>query len=141
LWVISFEWRGAVDIIGPNLDRALTLGDRLETLQLRSPDVPVDLTPLLDHPHIRTIEVSIGRLSDPSQVNRFPALEYLSAERRDWRRRLDANQVPTQLLAALVGSGHHSIDYDRKVVPIANEILTLWGSLRSKYTNSATETA
>ena len=96
----------------------------LEVLSLGRLDKPVDLSPLLDHPRIRTINAGPGTLTDPRQLTRFPALEYLSTGLAEWRVLLDVGQVPSQLLAAGIGGGDQDV---AAAVGTANELLQLWG--------------
>ncbi|MBN3512001.1 SMI1/KNR4 family protein [Mycolicibacterium septicum] len=95
----------------------------LEVLSLGTLDTPVDLGPLLDHPHLRTIDALPGTLVDPLQLSRFPALEYLSIGLAEWRVLLDAGQVPPQLLAAGINDSSDGL----ATITTANEILRLWG--------------
>lgn len=95
----------------------------LEVLRLCRLTSPIDLSPLLDHPRIRTIDAAAGTLADPLQLNRFPALEYLSTGLAEWRVLLDAGQVPRQLLAARIDRGDHDL---AATTTTANEILQLW---------------
>ncbi|MCV7068677.1 SMI1/KNR4 family protein [Mycolicibacterium farcinogenes] len=96
----------------------------LEVLSIGTLDTPADLGPLLDHPRIRTISAIPGVLVDPLQLNRFPALEYLSIGLTEWRILLDAGQVPPQLLAAGIEESGHDL------ATTANDILRLWGRPR-----------
>lgn len=71
---------------------------QLEVLWLGPTDHPVDLTPCLGLPAVRTL--SAARLAKPEQVLSFPALEYLELQPEGWLRLLADSGLPPGLLAA-----------------------------------------
>lgn len=96
--------------------------DDIEAVRFSRQTDPLDRNPLLDHPGIRTIDAGIERLPDPTQVNSFPSLEYLSMTASDWRILLNASAVPESLLSTKVNS-LDALD----VVTVSNQLLALWG--------------
>jgi cell wall assembly regulator SMI1 len=98
----------------------------LEVVSLGLLDAPVDLTPLLDRPRIRTLDAPPGTLADPRQIDRLPGLEYLSRGLREWRTVLDGGSVPSGLLAARV-AGRYGDDDLAAIVTTATEVLGRWG--------------
>lgn len=72
----------------------------LEVLQIGVVDEPVDLTPILGLPKVRTVVARPGSLADPTQVFEFPALEYLRLGVADWVTVLDEGLMPGQVKVA-----------------------------------------
>ncbi|GGP97345.1 SMI1/KNR4 family protein [Streptomyces roseolilacinus] len=88
-------------------------------------DPPVDLTPVVGLPRLRTLTAYPGTLADPRQIGRLTGLEYLEVGPAEWRALLDAKAVPRGLAA--VGITTHGLRDHERLVDLSNEILALWG--------------
>ncbi|MFD7630138.1 SMI1/KNR4 family protein [Streptomyces sp. NPDC059851] len=88
-------------------------------------DQPVDLTPAVGLPRLRTLTAYPGTLADPRQIGRLTGLEYLELGPQEWRTLLDADAVPRGLTAAGITT-HGLRDYGQ-LVDLSNEILALYG--------------
>ncbi|MFJ8648467.1 SMI1/KNR4 family protein [Streptomyces sp. NPDC093546] len=88
-------------------------------------DPPVDLTPVVGLPRLRTLTAYPGTLADPRQIGRLTGLEYLEVGPAEWRTLLDAGAVPRSLAAA--GITTHGLRDHERLVDLSNEILALWG--------------
>ncbi|GAA3499149.1 SMI1/KNR4 family protein [Streptomyces prasinosporus] len=86
---------------------------------------PVDLSPVIGLPRLRTLTAYPGTLADPRQIDRLTGLEYLEIGPGEWRTLLDAKAVPRGLTAAGITT-HGLRDHDR-LTDLSNEILALWG--------------
>ncbi|MFF7177016.1 SMI1/KNR4 family protein [Streptomyces sp. NPDC008121] len=87
-------------------------------------DAPVDLTPVVGLPRLRTLTAYPGTLADPRQIGRL-GLEYLDIGPAEWRALLDAKAVPRSLAAA--GITTHGLRDHGRLGDLSNEILALWG--------------
>ncbi|MFJ4769727.1 SMI1/KNR4 family protein [Streptomyces uncialis] len=100
----------------------------LEVLSVGPGDgTPYSLAPVAGLPRLRTLTASPGTLADALEVAGLPGLEFLELGAREWRVLLDAGAVPRTLKAAAI-----TVRDERHlpVVPLANEILTLWNRPR-----------
>lgn len=83
----------------PTVDQLATAHD-LEVLAVSAASGPLDLTPVLSLPRLRSVTAQTGSLADPAQLRALPALEYLQLGADDWNRLLDSGPLPRTLLAA-----------------------------------------
>ncbi|CAM5292886.1 SMI1/KNR4 family protein [Streptomyces griseomycini] len=88
-------------------------------------DPPVDLTPVIGLPRLRTLTAYPGTLADPRQIGRLTGLEYLEVGPAEWRTLLDAKAVPRGLAAA--GISTHGLRDHGQLTDLSNDILALWG--------------
>jgi cell wall assembly regulator SMI1 len=86
---------------------------------------PVDLTPVVGLPRLRTLTAYPGTLADPRQIGLLTGLEYLEVGPAEWRALLDAGAVPRGLAAADITT--HGLPDHGRLVDLSNEILALWG--------------
>jgi cell wall assembly regulator SMI1 len=86
---------------------------------------PLDLTPVIGLPRLRTLTAYPGTLADPRQIGRLTGLEYLEVGPQEWRSLLDAGAVPRGLAAA--GITTHGLNDHGRLADLSNEILALWG--------------
>ncbi|MGW9370440.1 SMI1/KNR4 family protein [Streptomyces xanthophaeus] len=97
----------------------------LEVLSIGAWDgAPFTLAPVAGLPRLRTLTAFPGTLADPLEVAGLAELEFLELGAREWRVLLDAGAVPHTLKAAAIKVADQN---HLPVVPIANDILALWG--------------
>ncbi|MEU6811483.1 SMI1/KNR4 family protein [Streptomyces sp. NPDC046831] len=87
---------------------------------------PLSLAPVFGLPRLRTLCACPGTLADPCEISRLTHLEYLELPPAEWRVLLDAEAVPTGLLAAGI-EAHRQRDNPLRTIALANEILALYG--------------
>ncbi|MCL2542270.1 MAG: hypothetical protein FWE71_07420 [Nocardioidaceae bacterium] len=97
---------------------------QLEALDIARVGGPVDLTPVLGLPRLRSVHALPGVLVDPFQVLRIAGLEHLMLGLDEWRLLLDGGTLPPGLQTAQVDwTGADQME----AVALSDEILASYG--------------
>ncbi|MFC5744359.1 SMI1/KNR4 family protein [Actinomadura rugatobispora] len=110
---------------------------RLEVLSIGPRDRPLSLAPVIGLPRLRTLCAAAGSLTDPLEITRLDALEFLELAPDQWRVLLDADAVPRSLLAARIEVNTRSKPDLFPLTALAAEIFALWD--RSPYSQTTIE--
>lgn len=96
----------------------------LQVLTIGGSDRATDLTPLVGLPGLRTLRAAPGTIAAPHVIGELDHLEYLEIGLAEWETLLEADAVPSSLLAASVyGYGLPRADVDH----VYDELIRRWG--------------